>query len=153
MTENQEQKEIPQVDSVGIVIIQDGKVLLVKHGEKAGHKNDVYGTPAGRVEAGEGKAAAALRELEEETGLRAELSDLQELPRGYIADIERKSGEVVRFNHTVFRCDKFTGELRANDEVTPEWIAVDKISELDLLPNVEDMIKQTQAYASGILND
>lgn len=128
------------VNSVGIVVIHDGKVLLVKHGEVAKHLTGTYGTPAGRIDSNETSVEAAVRELEEETGLVSTTGDLVELPKKYIADIERKSGKVERFNHTVFVCKKFSGNIRATDEVEPEWIEIDKLKDYNLLPNIEDMV-------------
>jgi len=59
------------IPSVGVLIIEDNKVLLVKHGNKAGHINDIYGLPAGRFEKGEGDEDCTLRELKEEGGLNS----------------------------------------------------------------------------------
>lgn len=58
---------VEHVDSAAIVLVKDGKLLLIKH-----YRNTVddviYEVPAGMVEAGETPIDAAKRELEEETG-------------------------------------------------------------------------------------
>ncbi|GAB3750515.1 hypothetical protein GCM10028864_25470 [Microlunatus parietis] len=53
-----------------VVLVRDpsGRVLLVR--QNYGHR--FYGLPGGKIEDGESPAEAALRELFEETGLRAE---------------------------------------------------------------------------------
>jgi 8-oxo-dGTP diphosphatase len=134
------------VPTVGIVVIQGNKVLLVREGEQSAHLTGFYNTPAGRIEEGETPVAAAVRELKEETGLITDEKYLVELPRKYTADIKRKSGEVVRFYRTVFACTKFTGSLKSAEDVEPEWVEIEKVSNLQLLPNIEDMIKEAQKY-------
>ena len=56
-------------DIVGCFIEHDGKFLLLhRHSHKA--NGDKWGLPAGKVDAGEEKKQAVLREIEEETGLK-----------------------------------------------------------------------------------
>lgn len=135
--------------SVGIVIILDKKILLVKHGETAEHVIGVYGTPGGRVDQKETLLQAAIRELKEETGLSTTEKDMHELPKKYVADIKRKNGETVRFHHTVFLCTNFFGILTKTDEVEPGWVNISQITKLNLLPNIEDMIKQAEKEESS----
>ena len=132
------------VPTVGIVVIQNNKVLLVREGEKSGHLTGAYNTPAGRIEEGESPIQAAVRELKEEAGLETEVKYLIELPKKYTADIERKGGKMVHFYHTVFVCTKFSGELKSSEDVEPVWVEIEKVSSLSLLPNIEDMINQAQ---------
>ena len=54
--------------AVAVVTNNDGHVLLLRH---VFRKSYPWGFPAGFVSAGENAAAAALRELKEETGLEA----------------------------------------------------------------------------------
>jgi ADP-ribose pyrophosphatase YjhB (NUDIX family) len=42
-----------KVPSVGIIVIQNNKLLLVREGKKSSHMTGVYNTPAGRIETGE----------------------------------------------------------------------------------------------------
>jgi len=60
------------IKTVGVILFRDDQVLLVCHGEKASHKNGVYGLPAGRIEEGENSKQAAVRELREESDLITE---------------------------------------------------------------------------------
>jgi 8-oxo-dGTP diphosphatase len=133
------------IPTVGIVVLQDNKVLLVREGEKSSHLTGVYNTPAGRIEKGESPIQAAVRELKEETGLETEKKYLIELPKKYTAEIERKGGKMVRFYHTVFVCTKFTGQIKSAEDVEPMWVEIRKLKSLNLLPNIEDMVKEAQA--------
>lgn len=123
--------------TVGVAIIKNDKILLVKHGQAASHLNDTYGLPAGRLNEGENEKEAALRELEEETGLRCGLIDLYEYPNNkYEAEIERKNGEKKYFIIKIFICSKFDGKLKSSNETMPEWKDVNEINKLNLLPNI-----------------
>lgn len=132
------------VDAVGIVVLSGDKVLLVKHGEVSGHINDRYGLPAGHIDPGETAIQAAIRELEEETGIRAITATVKELPQKYYAEIERKDGSMIGYNWNVFVCMKWTGELKSSDETVPEWHRIEDFSELELLPNVDKAINQAK---------
>lgn len=128
------------VVTVGVLIVKEGKVLLVKHGEKAEHINNTYGLPAGRVEEGETLEKAAVRELNEETGLKAAESSMEKMPTEYEAVIERKHEEVL-MHFTVFKCLSFEGEINmTGEETVPQWVDITKINDLNLLPNVGKIV-------------
>ncbi len=56
-----------------VLFVKDGKVALVKQFRYA-YGKEIYEIPAGKLNSGEQPEVAALRELEEETGYRAEKS-------------------------------------------------------------------------------
>jgi 8-oxo-dGTP diphosphatase len=58
----------------GVVCLRGAEVLLIRRGTPP--RLGQWSIPGGRIEWGEATAAAALRELEEETGVRAELLGL-----------------------------------------------------------------------------
>lgn len=66
MTENSEEK--PGISAA--IIVQDGKVLMVRRAVKEGEL--MWQFPAGAIEDGESAAQAAVRETLEETGLTVE---------------------------------------------------------------------------------
>ena len=58
-----------------VLYVEAGKVLLVKQYRYA-YGEEVYELPAGKMDEGEDGKTAALRELEEETGIRAKRAEL-----------------------------------------------------------------------------
>lgn len=133
-----------RIPTVGIVVLKGNEVLLVKHGEAAGHLTGSMATPGGRIDEGETAVQAAVRELQEETGLVAAEEDLRRLPKIYEGDLPRKDGSTFYSSHTVFVCTKFSGDLRNTDETEPEWVPIEKLKDMELLINTEDMVLQAQ---------
>ena len=133
----------PSVQSVGIVVFDGAKVLLVRHGATASHYEGIIGLPAGKIDPGESAVQTAARELREETGLITTIIDLTPLPDKYQATIEQKKGTYI-FDWYVFLCRKYSGEIKTTSETIPFWHEVDKLSELELLPNVREAILTAQ---------
>jgi mutator protein MutT len=135
------------IPTAGILLFKNNTVLLVKHKEAAGHLNGVYGIPGGHIEPGETIEQAGIRELQEETGLVVQLSDLRSYSNNsYTADIIRKNGDQQTFTMTIFYSDTFSGELKAGPETNPVWVDVDKLDLFNLLPNVEQAILDAQSF-------
>ncbi|MEK7186343.1 MAG: NUDIX hydrolase [Patescibacteria group bacterium] len=129
------------IPSVAVLIIEDNKVLLVKHAEKAGHLTGAYGLPSGRMNAGETEREAAVRELSEETGLKTKDEDLAEFNGNYyVAEIERKDGGEIKFGWRVFLCKNYSGEIKNSDETVPEWIEINNLENYNLLPNIKNVV-------------
>ena len=132
-------KEKNIIETIGVLITKNNKVLLVKHGKSAEHLINKYGLPAGRIILGESEKETAKRELKEETGLDVDLDDLVLLSKEWSAKIERKDG-IKEFSLKVFCADEFSGNLISSNETTPEWISIEDLGNIDLLPNVLDII-------------
>jgi 8-oxo-dGTP diphosphatase len=95
------------VPAVGIIIEQDGGVVLIqrKHPPHEGR----WTLPSGYIEADESAEEAAIREAEEETGLKVEITELMgvnSFPEG-----PPLSGIMI-----FFRARPVGGELRAGDD-------------------------------------
>jgi 8-oxo-dGTP diphosphatase len=113
--------------AVSVALERDGKFLLVLRANPPAQH--MYAFPGGRVEPGETLEHAALRELEEETGLKAAN------PRPF-ASFDLGSGapgESSRshFFLTVFLADDMGGEPEAMDDAKAVgWFAPDEIRSL-----------------------
>jgi len=94
--------------AVATLIVQDGKVLLVRRGINP--NRGMWTLPAGFVDAGEDPIHAAERECLEEAGIQVKVSGLitvlfgQEHPRG---------AHIIIF----YRADIVSGELNPGDDV------------------------------------
>ena len=93
------------VRAAGGLVVRDGKVLLVHR-----PKYDDWSFPKGKCDESESDEACALREVEEETGLRCEL--LEELGETSYTDA-RGRPKIVRY----WRMRAVDGDFKPHDEV------------------------------------
>jgi 8-oxo-dGTP diphosphatase len=107
------------VRAAGGLVVQDGKVLLVHR-----PKYNDWSFPKGKCEAGESDEACALREVEEETGLRCELLD--EVGKTSYVDGKGRP-KVVRY----WRMHAVDGEFVPHDEIDEiRWELIDEAARL-----------------------
>jgi len=108
-----------QVRAAGGVVMRDGRVAVIHR-----PRYDDWSLPKGKLEPGETLEAAALREVEEETGLRARLG--QRLGASRYRDRHGRPKVVDYFAMTVTG-----GEFRPNDEVDEmRWVSLGEAIEL-----------------------
>ena len=105
--------------SCGAIVVEDGKVLLVKH--NAGH----WDFPKGHVEEGETEIETAIREVKEETNIDIKI----EKENKYISEYSPK--ENVMKTVIYFIGEKVGGEDKPQiEEVSDvEWVDVNKAVE------------------------
>jgi 8-oxo-dGTP diphosphatase len=101
-----------------LFVVRDGEVLLIrkKRGLGAGKING----PGGRIEAGEEPLAAAIREVEEETGLTP-------LDPEHIGELRFQFVDGYSIHVHVFRASSCRGEARETPEAVPLWTPLDAI--------------------------
>ncbi len=120
------------------VVLRHGEVLLVRRSDT------LEWTPVtGIVDPGEHPAFAAVREVEEETGVRAVVRRLASV--GVSEPITHVNGDLAQYLDHTFRCDYLGGEPGpADDEsVDAGWFALD-----DLPPVAPHLLARIQAAAS-----
>ena len=136
--------EMKPIPTIGVIVFRNDKseVLLVRHGEEAGHLTGSYGTPSGRIEENENPKQAAARELKEETGLETTEEELIPLSFDFgVTELKRKNGTML-CTWEVFICKSYRGEVRGEgDETTPEWVEISKLENYWLLPSVLKAVK------------
>jgi 8-oxo-dGTP diphosphatase len=102
----------PEVLAAGGVVCRVGQVALVHR-----PKYDDWTLPKGKLDPGEDFEEAALREVEEETGLRCRL--VRELPSSSYRDAKDRS-KLVRY----WQMEPESGEFLPNPEVDElRWVA------------------------------
>lgn len=116
------------------MIDEHGRILLVLRGHEpyAGH----WSLPSGRREPDEDAAAAAAREVLEETGLVVEVGEL--------LGVLRRQDAMGRHHYEVhdFACRVVGGSLRAGDDAADaRWFAPDELSTLVLSPGLLEALR------------
>ncbi len=103
--------DLLMMPAVAAVIHDDeGRVLMLRH-----HADNKWSLPAGAIEPGESPREAAVREVFEETGLKASPRDLLGVFGGTAYRVTYPNGDKVEYTVVVFACDVVAGDLRAVD--------------------------------------
>lgn len=116
---------------VGVVIVEDGNILLVRRGRDPGR--GLWAVPGGKVERGEQMRVAARREVAEETGLDVEIGEVvwvgEVIEPGYHIVLIDYAGEVVG------------GELSIGDDADEvRWVSLENAPDLALTPTMYDLL-------------
>ena len=132
--------------AVGTVCFRGADVLLIRRGTKplAGD----WSMPGGRIEFGERAEAAALRELEEETGVTARLIGLVDVVDAIFTS--RTTGAVAR-HYLLFDYAAVwvSGEPVAGDDADhAEWISPARLAELPLWAETRRVIEAAREMVS-----
>jgi len=135
---NREFPELPLV-GVGSVIIQDGRVLLVKRAHPP--IQGQWSIPGGVLEVGEMVRDAAIREAREETGLIVEPGELLGVYDRILYDPDHR----VQYHYVLidFLCRQVGGTLlAASDAAEVRWFAPEELPALNLAPDTQDVIQK-----------
>lgn len=117
-------------------IWRDGQVLLIKRGKPPG--KGLWSLPGGKIEVGETAEAAAVRELFEETKVRAELFK-------QMGPFEIKRGDDVIYSIICFAGHYISGEaIASSDAADVAWVYPQALATLELAPNIAQAIADAQ---------
>jgi mutator protein MutT len=114
---------------VGAVVIENGKILLVKRAFDPGAGK--WSVPGGLVELGEKLSEACAREAEEETGLRVQVLELINV----FDMIENEDPGKIKYHYVLveFLVKPVSGELKPNAEVAElRWFTREETKTLDM---------------------
>ena len=134
------EREYPRYALVGVgaVVIDDGRILLVKRGSPPGR--GLWAVPGGVVEAGEGIGDAAIRELREETGLVGRPLGVVNVDEAIVRDEE---GE-VRYHYVIIDVlmEIVGGEpAPGGDAVEVRWFNMREVQEMgDVTPGTKRLV-------------
>jgi ADP-ribose pyrophosphatase YjhB (NUDIX family) len=124
---------------VSVVVIEDGKILLVKH--RKGNRQ-YWVLPGGRLEYGETFVDCAVRELQEETGLIIEAERFLFLSEAIAPD---RSRHIV---NVYLKAKIIGGKLQLGDEPVlagVDFCPLSEIEQITLFPPIGKIIKDTFA--------
>ena len=124
---------------VGAIIIDDGRVLLVKRGHSplAGE----WSIPGGVLELGETLHQAAIREAQEETCLTVETAELLGVYDRVLRDDDGRT--LYHFVLIDFLCRRVAGEPQAADDADEvRWFTPAEVAELGLAEDTAQVIRQ-----------
>lgn len=133
------------IPTIAVLIYREDEILLVKMDKGSNNPVGSYCFPSGHVKVGETDAVAAVRKLENETGLKTEEKDLFEIPIYYQATFQRNDG-LKTFSMKVFLCRDYHGEIRRGSTELPQWIKISELKKYPLLPNVEKAVLDGLKY-------
>jgi 8-oxo-dGTP diphosphatase len=142
-------REYPDTPLVGVgaIIIEDGRVALVKRGHAP--LQGKWSIPGGVLEVGETLRKAAVREALEETGLAVETGELLGVFERVIPDEQGK----MRYHYVLidFLCRRVAGELMAGDDAEEvRWFRREELAVLELPRETEEVIlKGFEKYATS----
>jgi len=119
---------VPRV-GVGVIILRNGKVLLGKR--KNAHGEGTWAFPGGHLDFGESPEECAVREVEEETGLR-----IGNLRNGaFTNDVFEKEGRHYITLYMVAEHLEGEAEVREPDKCEQwEWFSWDELPEPRFIP-------------------
>ena len=113
----------PKIAVNALLFNARGEVLLAKRTD-----NGLWCVPGGHVELGETLAQACLRELAEETGLRAEVVRLVGVYSDTVGSLHFAQGKEWHTVRVSFLCRALSGELRSSSETSElSYFAVDSL--------------------------
>lgn len=128
------------------IVIREGRVLLVRRA-KPPHVG-YWGFPGGKIETGETIAAAAIRELAEETSVRAQAN--QVLTAFDVLHHDKNGQLTHHFILIAVVCSWLDGEpTAADDALDAQWFRLDGLDEAapDLIANVVRLAREASRIA------
>jgi len=127
----------PPVKAVSVALFVDDAFVLVLRARQPAM--GLYAFPGGRIEPGETPAAAAIREMREETGLL--------LSRPALFDNLILPGEDSDFDLSVFLARAASGTLQAGDDAAAAgWFS---LAEMEYLPVTESTLAIARRIAAN----
>jgi 8-oxo-dGTP diphosphatase len=132
-------REYPDTPLVGVgaIIIEDGRIVLVKRGHAP--LQGKWSIPGGVLEVGETLRKAAVREAREETGLTIETGELLGVFERVVPDEQGR----MRYHYVLidFLCQRVAGELIAGDDAEEaRWFRREELGALELARETKEVI-------------
>ena len=137
--------QAPVLSVAGVVLAGD-QVLLVKRGRPPAR--GIWSVPGGAVELGESLAAALVREIKEETGLRVEVGPLVEVVERVLPDEQGR----VEYHYVIldYLCfGPLQEPVAGSDAAQARWVPLERLSQAGLTPDTERVVRRAVELAGG----
>lgn len=124
---------------VGCFLEFDGKfVILLRHSQKP--EGNTWGLPSGKVEPSENDEQAVIRELQEETGYRANSAELRHL--GNYEFVSSVNKPYIYITYAITLNDQHQLELEDAAHVDYKWVTAEEcFARTDLIPGFHELLK------------
>ena len=124
------------IEVVAAVICKDGEIFATQRGY--GEFEGMWEFPGGKIEPGEGRKVALIREIQEELGVNVEVGEL----------ICTTEYDYPSFHLTMhcFLCGVASGEIELREHKSARWLTKETLNEVEWLPadlEVIEKIKNT----------
>jgi len=129
------------VAGVGAVIIEEGKIALIKRGNEPAKGK--WTIPGGLVELGESPEQAVIRETKEELELDVENPSLMDV----VSQVEYDEKRKVRYHYIIidyFVHVKSGAASAASDAVELRWVLFDEVEKYELTASFRRFFKQNK---------
>ena len=120
---------------VSAVLLQNeaGKYLIPTASEKKVEAGGLFHSAAGHVQSGDGYAISACRELWEETGLKAEVNQVEFFGSFWVEKNYPTRSEKERFEVFKIKYDPIMGKVVLNEEqINEQWLSQEELKEIYL---------------------
>ena len=140
-------RRVTRVSAYAVCLDQDGRLLLCRRAPGATRDDDGKWTlPGGGIGHGEDPRDAALRELQEETGLRGELLDLLDVD-SWARRLQEPDGSETDYHgiRISFRCRIVGGELRNETNGSTDlaaWFTADELRDVPVVGLVSGVLRR-----------
>ena len=133
--------------AVGVVVLREDEVLLVRRGQEPSKGR--WGVPGGAVELGETVRQAAVREVQEETGVEIQAGEVITVLDAITPGEDRHP----RFHYVLVELlARYVGgqPSAATDALETRWFSLDELAHIDVPPVTVQVIREGLALARGI---
>jgi 8-oxo-dGTP diphosphatase len=137
-------REYPErpIVGVGAVIVQDGRVLLVRRATEP--LKGEWSVPGGMLELGEKLRDGAAREALEETGLRVEVGEVLDVLDSIFPD----AGGRTQYHYVLidFLCRPIAGNAAAGSDVSDvKWVSLAELAGMRLRESIARVARKALA--------
>jgi len=112
------------IEVVAAIIKDNDSILVTKR--KSGKFQDLWEFPGGKIEQGESRVDALVREIDEELNLRIQVGEL-------LLTINHSYPDFELIMHTYW-CEILGGTLQLNDHNDAKWVSPSELKDLDWVP-------------------